>query len=172
MEKAYAKAAVKYMNDEEIQKFVSIPLQKYEGFLAPMDNPQLVQEMVSFIEFKNKDGRNVSVTIKMYENIAIGFEAKEWESKFYPYRNRYITKEITHDIGSSNLWFRPNYQVIREHNWKKFLISRAFYLYDIILNGCIEVLKEFDKNNDYPFLIMQGYLDDNGNFKTKLSLHF
>ena len=162
MKKAYAKAAVKYMNDEEIEKFVSIPVQKYKGFFNSDD-------MVSFIDFKNYEGRTVSVTIRMYEGTAIGFEATEWD----PYKNVHITKEISYDIGSSNLWLHPNYW---KHKEKEFLIYRSSAFYTIILNGCMKVLKKFDKDADNPFLVMQGYLDEYRSFKTKaklaLSLHF
>ena len=56
------------------------------------------------------------------------------------------------------------------------LFERSVDLFQIVTDGCLEVLNQFDKDTDDPFLVMQGYLDEYGEFKTKaklaLSLHF
>jgi len=165
MEKAYAKAAVKYMDDKEKGQFVRNATMGFIGFTTEDD-------LVTYITFKN-NGRSIDVQIRLYRSgsmssglYLISFEASTRNLG----KKILVRKGIKEKDAFSNNWmydYTPS---------RRRLFDRSVDLFQIVTDGCLEVLKKFDKDADNPFLVIQGYLDEYGEFKTKaklaLSLHF
>ena len=165
MKKAYAKAAVKYMNDEEKEQFVRNATMGFIGFTDKGD-------LVTYITFKN-NGRSIDVQIRLYRSgsmlsglYLISFQASTRNLD----KKTLVRKGIEEKDAFSNNWmfdYTPS---------RSTLFERSVDLFQIVTDGCLEVLNQFDKDADNPFLVMQGYLDEYGEFKTKaklaLSLHF
>tara|TARA_B100001093_G_scaffold514208_1_gene587734 strand:- start:2075 stop:2572 length:498 start_codon:yes stop_codon:yes gene_type:complete len=165
MKKVYAKAAVKHMNDEEKEQFVRNATMGFIGFTTEDD-------LVTYITFRN-NGRSIDVQIRLYRSgsmssglYLISFEASTRNLG----KKTLLRKGIEEKDAFSNNWmydYTPR---------RRTLFERSVDLFQIVTDGCLKVLKKFDKDADNPFLVMQGYLDEYGSFKTKaklaLSLHF
>ena len=166
MEKAYAKAAVKHMDDAEKDQFVRNATMGFIGFTTEDD-------LVTYITFKN-NGRSIDVQIRLYRSgsmssglYLISFEASTRNLG----KKTLVRKGIKEKDAFSNNWM---YDYTPKRNT---LAERSLHLFQIVTDGCLEVLNQFDeKYPDDPFLIIPGYLDEYGEFKTKaklaLSLHF
>ena len=154
MAKKYS--TIRYMNDREKENFVWEVTHGFRGFSDPSD-------MVTYIDFENND-RELYVELRLIQKVFY-FTAKTKDLE----HKTAVVKNISTQDAFSDKWItdlRPK---------KQYLIERSEVLFNIIFNGCLEVLNKFDEQFSEklgPFLTIQGDATWKGLTATDMKLKF